>query len=80
MEFCSSVSFKRSKITVSLYANGNRSVETNKQQQKKKTSCVRKSRKVKTNLDSVLKSKANTLQTKAHMVKATVFPVVTTFQ
>ena len=33
-----------------------------------------------TNLDSVLKSKANTLQTKAHMVKATVFPVVTTFQ
>ena len=79
MEFCSSVSFKRSKITVSLYANGNRSVETNKQQQKK-TSCVRKSRKVMTNLDSVLKSKANTLQTKAHMVKATVFPVVTTFQ
>ena len=33
-----------------------------------------------TNLDSVLKSKANTLQTKAHIVKAMVFPVVTTFQ
>ena len=77
MEFCSSVSFKRSKITVSLYANRNRSVETKK---KKKTSCVRKSRKVMTNLDSVLKSKANNLQTKAHIVKAMVFPVVTTFQ
>ena len=77
MEFCSSVSFKRSKITVSLYANRNRSVETNN---KKKTSCVRKSRKVMTNLDSVLRSKANTLQTKAHIVKAMVFPVVTTFQ
>ena len=30
MELCSSVSFKRSKITVSLYANGNGSIETNK--------------------------------------------------
>ena len=73
MELCSSVSFKRSKITVSLYANGNGSIET-----KKETSCVRKSRKVMTNLDSVLKSKDVTLLAKAHDVKAMVFPVVTT--
>ena len=30
-----------------------------------------------TNLDSVLKSKDNTLQTKVRIVKAVVFPVVT---
>ena len=33
-------------------------------------------RKAKTNLDSVLKSKDITLQTKVHIVKATVFPIV----
>ena len=33
-------------------------------------------RKVMTNLDSILKSKDNTLPTKAHLVKAMVFPVV----
>ena len=33
-------------------------------------------RKVMTNLDSVLKSKDNTLPTKVHLVKAMVFPVV----
>ena len=33
-------------------------------------------RKVKTNLDSILKSRDITLPTKVHLVKATVFPVV----
>ena len=33
-------------------------------------------RKVMTNLDSILKSKDNTLPTKVHLVKAIVFPVV----
>ena len=33
-------------------------------------------RKVMTNLDSILKSKVITLQTKVHLVKAMVFPVV----
>ena len=33
-------------------------------------------RKVKTNIDSILKSRDITLATKAHLVKATVFPVV----
>ena len=33
-------------------------------------------RKVMTNLDSILKSKDNTLPTKVHLVKAMVFPVV----
>ena len=33
-------------------------------------------RKVMTNLDSILKSRDNTLQTKVHIVKAVVFPVV----
>ena len=34
-------------------------------------------RKVKTNIDSILKSRDNTLPTKVHLVKAMVFPVVT---
>ena len=33
-------------------------------------------RKVKTNVDSILKSRDITLSTKAHLVKAMVFPVV----
>ena len=33
-------------------------------------------RKVMTNLDSILKSRDNTLPTKVHLVKAMVFPVV----
>ena len=33
-------------------------------------------RKVMTNLDSILKSRENTLPTKVHLVKAMVFPVV----
>ena len=33
-------------------------------------------RKAMTNLDSILKSRDNTLQTKVHIVKAVVFPVV----
>ena len=33
-------------------------------------------RKVMTNLDSILKSRNNTLPTKVHLVKAMVFPVV----
>ena len=38
--------------------------------------CLLLRRKAMTNLDSVLKSRDITLQTKAHMVKAMVFPVV----
>ena len=34
-------------------------------------------RKVMTNIDSILKSKDITLQTKVHLIKAMVFPVVT---
>ena len=33
-------------------------------------------RKVMTNLDSILKSRDNTLSTKVHLVKAMIFPVV----
>ena len=39
--------------------------------------CLLLERKTMTNLDSVLKSKDITLQTKVHIVKATVFLVVT---
>ena len=38
--------------------------------------CLLLGRKAKTNLDSILKSRDITLQTKVHLVKATVFPVV----
>ena len=34
-------------------------------------------RKAKTNLDSILKNRENTLLTKVHLVRAMVFPVVT---
>ena len=38
--------------------------------------CLLLERKTMTNLDSILKSKDITLQTKVHIVKAIVFPVV----
>ena len=38
--------------------------------------CLLLGRKVMTNLDSILKSRAITLSTKVHLVKAMVFPVV----
>ena len=38
--------------------------------------CLLLGRKVLTNIDSILKSRDNTLPTKVHLVKATVFPVV----
>ena len=38
--------------------------------------CLLLGRKVRTNLDSILKSRDSTLSTKVHLVKATVFPVV----
>ena len=38
--------------------------------------CLFLGRKVMTNLDSVLKGRDNTLQTKVHLVKDTVFPAV----
>ena len=38
--------------------------------------CLLLGRKVKTNLDSILKSRDITLSTKVHLVKAMVFPVV----
>ena len=38
--------------------------------------CLILGRKVKTNLDSILKSRDVTLPTKVHLVKAMVFPVV----
>ena len=38
--------------------------------------CLLLGRKVMTNLDSILKSRDITLQTKVHLVKAMVFPVV----
>ena len=38
--------------------------------------CLLLGRKVMTNLDSILKSRDNTLTTKVHLVKAMVFPVV----
>ena len=38
--------------------------------------CLLLGRKAMTNLDSILKSKDITLQTKVHLVKAMVFPVV----
>ena len=39
--------------------------------------CLLLGRKVMTNLDSILKSRAITLSTKVHLVKAMIFPVVT---
>ena len=38
--------------------------------------CLLLGRKVMSNLDSILKSRENTLSTKVHLVKALVFPVV----
>ena len=38
--------------------------------------CLLLGRKAMTNIDSILKSRDNNLQTKVHIVKATVFPVV----
>ena len=42
-----------------------------------KLRCVVLRRKVKTNLDSILKSRDITLPTKVHLVKAMLFPVFT---
>ena len=53
-----------SKIT----ADGDCSPEINR--------CLLLGRKVMTNLDSILKSRGITLPTKAHLVKAVVFPVI----
>ena len=57
--------FWGSKIT----ADGNCSPEIKR--------CLLLGRKVMTNLDSIFKSRDITLPTKVHLVKATVFPVVT---
>ena len=38
--------------------------------------CLLLGRKVMTNLDNILKNRNNTLQTKVHLVKALVFPVI----
>ena len=56
--------FLGSKIT----ADGNRSHEIKR--------CLLLGRKVMTNLDSIFKSRDITLPTKAHLIKAIVFPVV----
>ena len=56
--------FLGSKIT----ANGDRSHEIKR--------CLLLGRKVMTNLDSILKSRANTLLTKVRLVKVMIFPVV----
>ena len=51
-----------------IIAHGNSSHEIKR--------CLLLGRKVMTNIDSVLKSRDITLQTKVHLVKAMVFPVV----
>ena len=43
---------------------------------KLKVACLLLGRKAMTNLDSIVKSRCITLPTKAHLVKAMVFPVV----
>ena len=48
-------------------------IETMKLKKKKK---ILLGKKIMTNLDSILKSRDNTLPTKAHLVMAMVFPVV----
>ena len=64
METVTDFIFGGSKIT----ADGNCSHEIKR--------CLLLGRKVMTNLDSLLRSRDNTLLTKVHLVKATVFPVV----
>ena len=64
MEKVTDFTFLGSKIT----ADGDCSHEINR--------CLLLGRKAMTNLDSILKSKDITLQTKVHLVKAMVFPVV----
>ena len=63
VETVADIIFLGSKIT----ADGNCSHEIKR--------CLLLGRKVKTNLDSILKSRDITLPTKAHLVKAMVFPV-----
>ena len=55
-------------FSFSISADGNCSHEIKR--------CLLLGRKVMTNLDSILKSRGITLQTKVHLVKAVVFPVV----
>ena len=64
MEKVTDFTFLGSKIT----ADGDCSHEINR--------CLLLGRKAMTNLDSILKSKDITLQTKVHLVKAMVFPVL----
>ena len=64
METVTDFIFPGSKIT----ADGDCSHETKR--------CLLPGRKATTNLDSILKSRDITLQTKVHLIKATVFPVV----
>ena len=64
VETVSDFTFLGSKIT----ADGDCSHEIKK--------CLLLGRKVMTNLDSILKSRDITLPTKAHLIKAIVFPVV----
>ena len=64
MEAVADFIFQGSKIT----ADGDCSHEIKR--------CLLLGRKVMTNLDSILKSRDNTLPTKVHLVKAMVFPVV----
>ena len=64
METVSNFMFLGSKIT----ANGDCSHEVKR--------CLLLGRKVMTSLDSILKSRDTTFQTKVHLVKAMVFPVV----
>ena len=64
METVTDFSFLGSKIT----ANGDHSHEIKR--------CFLIGRKAMTNLDSILKSRDNTLLAKVHLVKAMVFPVV----
>ena len=62
--------------TVSDFSLGGSKITTDGDCSHKIKRCLLLGRKVMTNLDSILKSRDITLPTKAHLVKAMVFPVV----
>ena len=72
METVADFIFGDSKIT----ADGDPSHEIKKKKKKNKKKNLLAGRRVMTNLDSILKSRDITSQTKVHLVNAMVFPVV----
>ena len=62
--------------TVTDFISGGSKITADGDYSHKIKRCLLLGKKVMTNLDSILKSRDNTLPTKVHLIKAMVFPVV----